>query len=67
MQMQDSNSERSDNLEQIMNSDGEDMGEEDSGQNPFSKNGRRKISDNSPDREASKSNDFWANKIGNGT
>ena len=49
-----------------MNSDGEDMGEEDSGQNPFSKNGRRKISDNSPDREASKSNDFWANKIGNG-
>ena len=50
-----------------MNSDGEDACDDDSGQNPFSKNNRRKISDNSPDRAATKSNDFWANKIGNGT
>ena len=50
-----------------MNSDGEDMGESDTGQNPFSKNNRRKINDNSPDRAAMKSNEFWANKIGNGT
>ena len=51
MQNHDSNSEKSDNLEQIMNSDGEAGGDdEDAGENPFSKNNRRKVADHSPDR-----------------
>ena len=40
MKFQDSNSERSDDLEQVMDSEGEENGEEDEGQNPFSKNNR---------------------------
>ena len=54
MKLQDSNSEKSDNnLEQVMNSDGElggnASGEED-GENPFSKNNRRVVlADQSPD------------------
>lgn len=53
MQIQDSNSEKSDNLEQVMNSDGENGGDgspDEVGENPFSKNNRRKIADHSPDR-----------------
>ena len=53
MQLQDSNSEKSDNLEQVMNSDGENGGDgspDEVGENPFSKNNRRKIADHSPDR-----------------
>ena len=53
MQLQDSNSEKSDNLEQVMNSDGENGGDgspDEAGENPFSKNNRRKLADISPDR-----------------
>ena len=53
MKLQDSNSEKSDNLEQIMDSDGENGGNisgEEVGENPFSKNNRRKLADHSPDR-----------------
>ena len=54
MQLQDSNSEKLDNdLEQVMNSDGEMGGDgsgEEAGENPFSKNNRRKPPDYSPDR-----------------
>ena len=50
MQFNDTNSEKSDDLEQVMNSEGENgQSDNETGENPFGKN-RRVISDYSPEK-----------------